>query len=245
MSSTQAFKAVSKIPAYQLVEESIRNMIMGKELSPGDFLPPEIELAEQLQVTRPTVREAFRSLEGAGLIKRGPRRRMVVTAPSPTIVHTAMHEAIVLHRVTYQELWEINLALEPAAAALAATKISPDLLDEIEENLARTSKCLDKPDKLVELDVEFHQLVTKAASNYSMLLAREPLGELLLPAYGTVIRNIGPGERLFEAHTKIFQALKKGNEKQAQNWMAKHIRDFRRCCELAGLDFDTPVSDNK
>ena len=156
-----------------------------------------------------------------------------------------MHEAIVLHRVTYQELWEINLALEPAAAALAATKISPDLLDEIEENLARTSKCLDKPDKLVELDVEFHQLVTKAASNYSMLLAREPLGELLLPAYGTVIRNIGPGERLFEAHTKIFQALKKGNEKQAQNWMAKHIRDFRRCCELAGLDFDTPVSDNK
>ena len=242
MSKPQTFKAVSKVPAYQLVEESIRGMIMAGELSPGDLLPPETELAEQLEVTRPTVREAFRSLEGAGLIKRGPRRRMVVTAPSPRIVHNAMHEAIVLHGVTFRELWEIHMALEPAAAALAATKISPELLDEIEANLARTAECLVKPVKLAECDVEFHELVAKAADNHALLLAREPLGELLFPAYGTVIRNIGPGERLLEAHTKIFQALKKGNEKQAETWMAKHIRDFRRGCELAGLNLDAPVS---
>lgn len=245
MSNKHAFKAVAKIPAYQLVEESIRGMIMGGKLPPGDLLPPETELAEQLEVTRPTVREAFRSLEGAGLIKRGPRRRMVVTAPSPRIVHNAMHEAIVLHGVTYQELWEINMALEPAAAALAAAKISPELLDEIEENLARTAECLDKPAKLAACDVEFHELVAKAADNHAMLLAREPLGELLFPAYGAVIRNIGPGERLFEAHTNIFQALKKGNEKQAETWMAKHIRDFRRGCELAGLNMDAPVTSSQ
>lgn len=90
--------------------------------------------------------------------------------------------------------------------------------------------------------MEFHELVARAADNHAMLLAREPLGELLLPAYGTVIRKLGPGERLFEAHTKIFQALKKGNDKQAHTWMAKHIRDFRRGCELAGLNMDAPVS---
>ena len=241
MSKQRAFKAVTKAPAYQLVEESIRGMIMGGELSAGELLPPEAELAAQLEVTRPTVREAFRSLEGAGLIKRGHRRRMVVTAPSPRIVHNAMHEAIVLHGVTYQELWELNMALEPVSAALAAAKISPELLDEIEANLARTAECLDKPAKLAICDVEFHELVARAADNHAMLLAREPLGELLFPAYGTVIRNIGPGKRLFEAHTKIFEALKKGDEEQAQTWMAKHIRDFRRGCELAGLNMDSPV----
>ncbi len=241
MNKKPAFNAVTKVPAYQLVEGSIRGMIMEGELSPGDLLPPETELAEQLEVTRPTVREAFRSLEGAGLIKRGPRRRMVVTAPSPRIVHNAMYEAIVLHGVTYRELWEINMALEPAAAGLAATKVSVELLKEIEANLARTSECLDKPKQLGECDVEFHKLVAEAADNHAMLLAREPLSELLLPAYGTVIRKLGPGERLFEAHTKIYQALKKGNEKQAQIWMAKHIRDFRRGCELAGLNLDAPV----
>lgn len=241
MTKKQTFKAVSRVPAYQLVEESIRRMIMGNELSAGDLLPPETELAEQLEVTRPTVREAFRSLEGAGLIQRGPRRRMVVTAPSPTIVHNAMHEAIVLHGVTYRELWELNMALEPMAAGLAASKISPEILAEIEDNLARTSECLDHPEKLAECDVEFHELVAKAASNHAMLLAREPLGELLFPAYAEVIRNIGPGERLFEAHTKIYQALKKGSEKQATTWMTKHIHDFRRGCELAGLNLDAPV----
>ncbi|CAA0093022.1 HTH-type transcriptional repressor NanR [Zhongshania aliphaticivorans] len=244
MSKQQAFKAVTKVPAYQLVEESIRGMIMGGELSPGDLLPPETELAVQLEVTRPTVREAFRSLEGAGLLKRGPRRRMVVTAPSPRIVHNAMHEAIMLHGVTYRELWEINMALEPTAAALAASKITPELLDEIEANLARTAECLDNPAKLVECDVEFHELIAKAADNHALLLAKEPLGELFFPAYGTVISNIGPGERLFEAHTKIFQALKKGNEKQAQIWMTKHIRDFLRGCELAGVNIDAPVNSN-
>jgi DNA-binding FadR family transcriptional regulator len=244
MSSKQTFKAVTKVPAYQLVEESIRAMIMGGELSPGDLLPPETELAVQLAVTRPTVREAFRSLEGAGLLKRGPRRRMVVTAPSPRIVHNAMHEAIMLHGITYRELWEINMALEPAVAGLAASKISPEQLEEIAANLARTAECLNDPDKLVACDVEFHELIAKAADNHAILLAREPLGELFFPAYGTVIRNIGPGERLFEAHTKIFQALKRGNEKQAQNWMIKHIRDFRRGCELAGLNIDAPVNTN-
>ncbi len=242
MSPQPNYKAIARVPAYQLVEADIRGMILGGELSPGDFLPPETELAEQLEVTRPTVREAFRSLEGAGLIKRGPRRRMVVTAPSPRIVHNAMHEAIVLHGVTYQELWEINMALEPTAAELAAEKISAETLAEIEANLERTKKHLSNPNKLAECDVEFHELVAKAADNHALLLARERLGELLFPAYATVIRNIGPGERLFEAHTKIFNALKKGNSKVARDWMAKHIRDFRRGCELAGLNLYEPVN---
>ncbi|WOJ95974.1 FadR/GntR family transcriptional regulator [Congregibacter brevis] len=242
MSKQQTFKAVAKVPAYQLVEQSIRSMIMSGELATDDLLPPETELAEQLKVTRPTVREAFRSLEGAGLIKRGPRRRMVVATPSPGIVHNAVHEAVVLHRVTYRELWEIEMALEPTAAALAAKRVSPEILKEIEANLARTAQCVNKPAKLVECDIEFHELVAKACCNHAILLAREPLGNLLFPAFGTVIRKVGAGERLFEAHTRIFEALKNGNEKQAETWMTKHIRDFRRGCELAGLDLDASVT---
>jgi len=237
-----SFKAVAKVPAYKLVEQSIRQMVMSGELSPGELLPPETELAEQLEVTRPTVREAFRSLEGAGLIKRGPRRRMLVTAPSPLIVQNAMHEALVLHGVSLREVWELHSAIEPLAAGLAASKISENLLAEIEDNLSRTSKYLDKPAKLVECDIEFHELIAKAADNQAMQLTREPLSELLFPAYGIFVRNIEPGQRLLEAHTKIFQALKKGNEKLANSCMVKHMEDFRSDCELAGLNFDKAVT---
>ena len=80
------------------------------------------------------------------------------------------------------------------------------------------------------------------SGNHALLLAREPLGALLLPAYGTVIRKIGPGKRLLEAHTKVYEALRAGDVDVARDWMARHIRDFRRGCEVAGLDFDEPVS---
>lgn len=236
------FETLKRAPAYRIVEEAVRKKILDRELAPGELLPSEIDLAERLGVTRATVREAFRALEATGLVERGPRRRMVVTAPSPRIVRDAMHDAILLHDVSYRELWELNMVLEPQASALAAANADAEVLAEIAENLESTADCLSDPDALVELDVEFHDLVARASGNHALLIAREPLGALLLPAYGAVIRTIGPGERLLEAHTKIHEALCKGDVDVARDWMARHIRDFRRGCELAGLDFDEPVS---
>ncbi|MGA9275950.1 FadR/GntR family transcriptional regulator, partial [Ilumatobacter sp.] len=228
----------------RVAEQTIRRRILDGSLAPGTLLPPEHDLAEQLGVTRPTVREAMRSLESAGLIERGPRRRMAVTAPNKSVVTNAMHEAIVLHGISYRELWEVQSAIEPLAARLAATNVTADLLERLRTNLDTTANCLDDPAALAEADVEFHDLVAEASHNHALLLAREPLGALLFPAYGTVIRRIGPGRRLFEAHSRIFRALESGEAETAQEWMSKHIVDFKRGCELAGLDLDDAVTVN-
>lgn len=235
------FEAIERAPAYKVVERRIRKSVLDGTLSPGDMLPGETELAEQLGVTRPTVREAFRSLENSGLIVRGARRRMVVTAPASHVTSDAMHNSIVLHGVSYRELWEVNIALEPAAAGLAAQNADSDLIQALEANLERTSRVLADPDELAMADIEFHELVARASGNHALLLAREPLGQLLFPAYRTVIRQIGPGRRLFEAHTRIFEAIKAADSETARDWMTKHIVDFRRGCELAGLDLNDPV----
>jgi len=239
---TATFETLKRSPAYRVVEKSVRQKILDGSLVPGDVLPGEHDLAEQLGVTRPTVREALRALESAGLVERGRRRRMVVSAPSPRVVRDAMQQAIILRGVSYRELWEVNLALEPAAAELAATAVSPELLTAIAANLERTESCLADPTALVAADVEFHDLVARASGNHALLLAREPLGELLFSAYGAVIRKIGPGRRLLEAHRRIHDALRTRDAETARDWMAKHIRDFRRGCEVAGLDFEEPVT---
>ncbi|MGH1506235.1 MAG: FadR/GntR family transcriptional regulator [Acidimicrobiales bacterium] len=236
------FETIERLPAYRVAELTIRRQILDGTLSPGTLLPAEHDLADQLGVTRPTVREAMRSLESAGLIERGARRRMAVTAPSKNIVTNAMHEAIVLHGISYRELWEVQTAVEPLAARLAATNITPDLLDKLRANLDTTADCLDDPVALAAADVEFHDLVAQAAGNHALLLSREPLGALLFPAYGTVIQRIGPGRRLFEAHGRIFRALEVGDAETAQDWMTKHFVDFKRGCELAGLDLDDAVT---
>lgn len=242
--SDAAFETLERLPAYRVAEQTIRRKILDGALAPGTLLPTEHDLAEQLGVTRPTVREAMRSLESAGLIERGARRRMAVTAPGKNIVITAMHEAIVLHGISYRELWEVQTAVEPLAARLAAGNITDELVGQLRSNLDRTADCLDDPVALAAVDIEFHDLVAQAADNHALLLAREPLGALLFPAYGAVIERIGPGRRLFEAHRRIFQAIEAGDAETAQRWMTKHFVDFKRGCELAGLDLDDAVATN-
>ncbi|WP_051062867.1 FadR/GntR family transcriptional regulator [Ilumatobacter nonamiensis] len=243
--SDAVFETLDRLPAYRVAEQTIRRKILDGTLAPGTLLPPENDLAEQLGVTRPTVREAMRGLESAGLIERGARRRMAVTAPNRSVVTTAMHEAIVLHGISYRELWEVQSVIEPLAARSAAANITADLVERIRVNLDKTADCLDDPIALAEADVEFHDLVAQAADNRALLLAREPLGALLFPAYGTVIQRIGPGRRLFEAHSRIFHALETGDADTAHDWMNKHFVDFKRGCELAGLDLDDAVAANQ
>lgn len=243
MINKEKIKSLKRAPAYQLAEESLRAMILDGTLSPGDLLPVEHDLADQLGVTRPTVREALRKLESSGLVVRGPRRRMMVSVPCKSVSSTAMQQAIVLHGVSYRDLWELNQAIEPAAAGLAAKRISKNLLEEIEKNLKVTKACLDDPKKLVKADIEFHDLIAQATGNHALLLSRAPIGDFLLPAYATVVEKLEPGERLLDAHTKIFKALKQGNAKDAEEWMSKHIRDFLRGCEMAGISLDEPIRD--
>ena len=241
MSDSNAIKSLKRAPAYQLAEEALRKMIMDGDLKPGEMLPVEHDLADQLGVTRPTVREALRKLESLGLVVRGARRRMVVSAPSPHIASDAMLQAIVLHGISYREIWQMHMALEPMAAGLAAEKIETSMLSEIEANLQHTEDVLKDPDALVEAAIDFHDLVARASGNHALLLARAPIGEFLFPAYGAVINKLGPGKRLLDAHTQIFNALKVNDADTARDWMTKHIRDFLRGCEMAGLEIDDPV----
>lgn len=236
------FEELKRVPAYVMAENAIKDMILSGKLGPGELLPGEHDLAEQLGVTRPTVREAMRKLESSGLVERGHRRRMQVAAPSAEISSTAFRNAIVMHDITYRELWEVSTALEPLAARLAAERVTPDLLSRIEANLEHTRACIDDPKTLVEADIEFHELVSEASGNHALQLARAPLTAFLSDAYGVVTRKLGPGERLLKAHETIFAAISQGDADTAEEWMAKHYRDFLRGCEVAGINVDDSVN---
>jgi GntR family transcriptional regulator, transcriptional repressor for pyruvate dehydrogenase complex len=235
------FGHVERVPAYQIVGQSIRAAILEGRLRPGDLLPVEHQLAEQLGVTRSTVREGLRALEHAGLVERGARRRLRVAQSSHNSVGSAMHDALVLQRITYRDLWEIMMALEPTAAELAATRATPEVVEALRANLVLTAEVIDDPVRLVEADVAFHTLVADATTNMALLLARSTIARLFYPAYGEVIRRLGPGERLLAAHRQVTDAIQRGDAEGASEWMRKHIRDFRRGCTIAGIDLGQVV----
>lgn len=231
----------SATPAYKVVADAIERLILHGTLKTGDVLPAETALAAQFGVNRSTVREGIRSLEQNGLVRREGGKKLFASRPRHADTAAQVSRAMLLHDVTFLNLWETIAALEPVAAALATERASEQEIAALEDNLLRTQRSLDNRESLTELDIEFHHLVAVAAHNPALLLSREPLSHLFYPAFYQVMDRLNARERLLSAHTRIVACIRKRDMTQARTWMDKHIVDFRRGYELADLDIHAVV----
>jgi GntR family transcriptional regulator, transcriptional repressor for pyruvate dehydrogenase complex len=238
------FARLERAPAYKIVSDAILKDIIGGRLQIGNRLPSEQKLAEQFGVNRSTVREGIRLLEETGVLRREFGKRLVVSRPTYDDVGGRLSRAMILHEVTFRELWETIMAIEPATAALAARKRSASDLDLIAENIARTRAALSDGQALVSLDIEFHSLVARAAANRAIVLAREALSQLIYPAFRAVLvdgsANVA-GPRLLAAHEAIAQAIADSDTETTWKWMERHISDFRKAYEVLGFKIDAPL----
>jgi GntR family transcriptional repressor for pyruvate dehydrogenase complex len=230
-------------PAYRKVAGALMERIVGRQLADGDQLPTEIELARQFGVNRSTVREAYRELESRGLLGRRPgSKRMVVTRPQAGHVAAGVSRALVLHDVSFLDVWEALTILAPPMAETAArrrTRADLAALDDLVLTYARESAEIASAVRLVP---EFFTLVGKATHNPALMLAHEPLIQLLEPTLGAMIYKVPQARgRIGTAHRRIAEAIGNGDAGSAGTWMAKHIRDFRRGYELAGIDLKRRV----
>jgi GntR family transcriptional repressor for pyruvate dehydrogenase complex len=236
------FSPVRSEPAYRIVARMIEAKILAREWPVGVGLPSESALAESLGVNRSTLRESIRVLEETGLVRRRlGGKQLFVSAPRHADIAARVTAAMVLQEMTFLELWEGMHCLEPALAEAAASRIEPDEISALEDNLARTREALAERARLVELDIEFHDIIARASRNRALQLCREPISQLFYPAFLGVFSRLNAGERLLFAHERILAALRAGDVADARAWMDKHIADFRRGYELANLDIGGPV----
>jgi GntR family transcriptional regulator, transcriptional repressor for pyruvate dehydrogenase complex len=236
------FDKLNVLSAYQSVSRELRRMIDSGELKAGDQLPTEAELAQQFGVNRSTVREGIRQLENEGLVSREGRKRLTVSVPGSEKISSQATRALVMRQVTFRELWEAALVLEPACAALSAKNREEAQRAALNLNIERTRRSLGDIRQCTELDTEFHALVTEGAHNTALLLSREPVGLLLFPAF-EILSPLLPqaNSRMLVAHERIANAIVESNSLEAENWMRKHIVDFRRGWEMAKLGLDLPI----
>lgn len=229
--------------AYQVVSRELRRIIISGELKPGEQLPSEAELAEQFGVNRSTVREGIRKLENDGFVRRAGRsKRLCVSRPTSSQLAPRASRALVMHQVTFGELWEVARVLEPACARLAAALRAPEHVARLKENVERSRQSLGDAALSVQLDTAFHTLVATAACNRALLLCRAPVGMLLYPAFEVLIPLLPQAVgRTVAAHQRIAAAIAAGDAAEAELWMQKHVLDFRRGWEMANLSLDMPV----
>jgi DNA-binding FadR family transcriptional regulator len=236
------FERLERKPAYFTVADAIRRQIVSGELPHGSYLPPEHDFSAQLGVTRQTLREAVRLLETSGLITRGKRRRLVVSRPSVSAVGGSLREAMILHHVTYRELWELHTAHDPGVAALAARCIDEDDKVRLRDNVARTAEAVESSGELVDLDIEFHSLIVAATKNRALLLTHEANADIFYRTFSTLLYPIEPGQGRYvlDAHRRIADAILTGDIDGARLWIARHMDAIRRECEQGGIDLEQP-----
>ena len=243
------FKRIRSVPAYKVVAEEIESLIVKGDLKPGAPLPTEQELSESFGVNRSTVREAIRLIEQEGMLERREGRRLFVCLPGLFDLASRATRMLMLQQTRFQELWDTAITLEPLAARLAAQHAEPEDLARLRANLDATAALtmpvaqpVSELIALVDLDVEFHALVGAASHNRPLMLAREPISLLYKPTLLRIYQDIPQSKsRALEAHRRIVEGLERKDQEFAEQWTHKHMVDFQRGFQMAGLDMNEPI----
>jgi GntR family transcriptional repressor for pyruvate dehydrogenase complex len=220
------FDRIERAPAYRLVYDAIERQILAGRLRAGDPLPAEMQLAEQFGVNRSTVREGIRLLEQSGLVERDGGKRPRISLPHYLDLASTASRALILHSVTFRELWAASMVLEPAIAEAAARCADPAMLAELSANLAEMEASVVQFEGGTEIDVIafvrldriFHEILANIGGNRVLALAHEPVISLF-----------------------IFDCLSAKDHAKARLWMHKHMDDFRRAYEMTSLSLDAPL----
>jgi len=241
---TRPFEPIQIEPAYRKVAAALIERITGGAFTDGDRLPSETALAKQFGVNRSTVREALRELQTAGLLTRTRGSKLMrVTRPQTDYIAENVSRALVLHDVTFMDVWESMSMFEPAIAEAAARRRTPSDLELMREVVANFELHRKDTGRCVHLVAEFFGVIASATHNPVLVMAQQPLLQLLEPSLGAMIDKVAQARsRIVTAHRRVTDAIAARSADDARAWMVKHVRDFRRGYEVAGIDLQLKIT---
>lgn len=197
-------------PLRDVVFDNIRNAILDGTLSPGKRLM-EIQLAEQLGVSRTPVREAIRKLELEGLVIMVPRKGAYVASIS---------------KKELLDILELRIGLEAMAARLAADRISDDEIKILEDISMKLEESIEKNnlEDMMKYDEQFHSFIFETSGNVRLQSIMASMWE---PVYNKFrlkyMSDYSSAVNIVEEHKNIVKALKKGDKDLAEKLAKVHI----------------------
>lgn len=211
--------------SHKAVADAVRRWIVLSTFAPGERLPSERDIAERFSVGRMTVRRAIRDLAAEGLVRtaRGRNGGTTVQAPSEMLPDVTLDDLVSTVRISF----EFRLAVEPAAAELAAQRATAVERAELRRLVAEQPKSFGE---YRTLDSKFHLTVARSSGN-SLLLEAVVNSRAHFFGWADAIRrhvgwaDLDPGERDFGAHHRTMaSAVAAGRPTAARRSMAQHLR---------------------
>ncbi len=233
---TQSWQVIGPRRLTLRIREEILREIDERRLVPGDRLPSERDLAELLQVSRPSVREAVTALEVEGRLKVIHGRGVFVAEPETS---RRLRVSLARHHHDLSELFMMREALEVPATTWAAEKQDARALREVQEAFDALELAWqgDQPggqladpddDELGRLDAAFHLAIVRASGNRFMEQVQGLLSEMMRTSMSTTLPVPGRARRSRIEHARILAAVLAGDAAAAGRAARAHIRHAHR-----------------
>lgn len=221
-------KTVQTQKVYKNIVEQIVYLIHDGSLKKGDKLPPERGLAEMLNVSRTSVREALKVMEIMGIIEIRPGEGSIVSDFNVEPFLSMVWPVILADKNTENDLLEFRKILEEGSIRhLALKHEKPEFYGELKEILTEMEKAGENCKENVRLDVLFHRKIFELTGNRLLMVAQNLVEYILEKTVkynrSAAVKEADSTHAIYKQHLKIYEALVKGDSVEAVNSMSDHL----------------------
>ena len=201
-------------PLREIVYEELKRQILKGEIAPGHRMM-EVELADDMGVSRTPVREAIRKLELEGLVTMIPRRGAEVAQ----ITEKSMNDVL-----------EVRRAMDALCVELACDRITPEELQDLKKACDTFEAAVKTDDikQIAQADVALHDIIVQATGNQRLIQLVNNLSEQMYRYRFEYIKDFSQHERLVEEHKVIYESIVKKDKETASNMAKVHIDNQKK-----------------
>lgn len=211
-------KAIEKSNLVDQVQERILETIREHRLGVGDSLPPELQLTEDLGVSRTVVREALSRLRMLGLLESRKKRGLVVSEPNIFGGCSHILDRAFLSDETQRGLFELRLTLEMGLADLLFLRKTSEAVAVLEDIVERESKAKTEATR-IKLEIKFHTEIYRMCGNAAL----SQFQALLQPFFRQVKSKGGEEQETQVTHADLVKELKNGTANSFRKVMREHL----------------------
>jgi GntR family transcriptional regulator, transcriptional repressor for pyruvate dehydrogenase complex len=204
--------------------KQLLDLIKTGELPLGSKLPPERELAQQLNVSRSSLRQAFKSLETMGVISSrvGVGNFVRSDMAASNLLVEPMEFAIRMNNISRAKLYEMRQILEVQLVGLTAARASEESIASIAAEVESMKANCTNPRAMADSDYRFHLAIIRSCGNEIFELIYEPISKLLWEDLRERMHLFDPN-KIIELHQFIYDAIRERNANIAMDAMKRHL----------------------
>jgi len=215
------------------IEDALYQKIIVEQIyAPGEKLPNETTLSEELGISRTTLREAVRSLVSQGILEIRRGKGTYITENADIYDKDYNFKSVERLKVSLKDLFEMRLIFEPEAAYYACKRATDEEIEKIIELGLYEEKLIRKGEERTKADQKFHQAIGKATHNEFMVKFLPIINNAIEVAIQTTPQKVLLSEITLQDHSLIMDFIKERDAEGAKCAMSMHIRHAMRQLDL-------------